>query len=87
MPVQYKIEFVAGGDAESFDEAEIKSFRQNPADVITAYDVEYRVNNDPVTQMFETQNEAIDRMNDLHSMYTVEPIKTIISPQPEGLND
>lgn len=84
----YEIVFAAGGTAEGQEIEEVMGWRQSPEDVITAYAVQYRVANDPVSEnLFDTHEQADERLGDIQALYNIETQRTIISPQPEGLND
>ena len=87
MAIIYKIEFVSGGFAESPDLQAMKDAQANQPGTITAFDEKYRVNNDPVDTEYEDFASAEARMQDLQALYFIDPQRTLIAPQPNGLND
>lgn len=85
--LQYKIDFEDGGSEENVDVEYLKGLRDaGRPGFISLHDVTWRIQNDPVSQIFQELEEAEQRLGELSGMYSVEPIKTLVSPQPLGLN-
>lgn len=84
---QYRLDFTEGGYEENTDLQYLKDLRDDGRPgVISEYSVTWRVDNDPITQIFETSEAAEERLGQLSGMYFIEPIKTYVSPQSPDLN-
>lgn len=82
----YRLVANDGSINQSRSESEIKNWKADMGGTITAYDMTFRVENDPVPQIYESGEQAYARVDELSGMYQAIPIHTMISPQPPGLN-
>lgn len=83
----YRLTKTTGETFESLDQEEARGWKLSEGGTLEAFDTTFRVTNDPNVEIIDDYETAEARVVELQQLYQLETIHTLISPQPDGLND